>query len=208
MSSKELFVVRVDNYFPALCEISLPSLERYANKIGAKFTVITERKFPEFPPHYEKMQIHELGKDNDVNILFDCDIAVREEMYDVSEMFPEGYVGTFMVFPSHLNFIWDEYLICTGNEQGIVSNMVATRREQHALWTPLEFSYEEAKKRLVTPRPVDEYCISRNAVKHRYPLFGMILPGSVDNLFMHCDITTNKLNEERCLQELKDFLTE
>ena len=49
-------------YAPEVCSLTYPLLEGYARKIGADFRIIQERKFPEWPVVYEKLQIHELAK--------------------------------------------------------------------------------------------------------------------------------------------------
>jgi hypothetical protein len=39
-------------------------LQAYASKIGAEFRVIRERRFPGWPLDYEKLQIHELARED------------------------------------------------------------------------------------------------------------------------------------------------
>jgi hypothetical protein len=57
---KTLFTLNVDSYAPAITELTYPLLKGYADKIGAGFHVIDERKSPGLPPVYEKAQIYDL----------------------------------------------------------------------------------------------------------------------------------------------------
>lgn len=41
---KGLFVICVDNYQPEISAVTLPMLEIYTGKIGAEFTVISDRE--------------------------------------------------------------------------------------------------------------------------------------------------------------------
>jgi hypothetical protein len=81
---KTLWTVNVDNYAPEMTALTHPLLKRYAEKCDAEFRVITERKFPNFPPVYEKLQVYELGKDSDWNIVIDSDAIVHPDMFDVT----------------------------------------------------------------------------------------------------------------------------
>ncbi len=53
-----------NEYAPEIRKITYPFLKAWAYKIGAEFFEITERKFPEMPPVYEKFQIYELSKEH------------------------------------------------------------------------------------------------------------------------------------------------
>lgn len=84
---KTLFVLNVDNYAPEITEVTYPLLKHYAEKIGADFYEIRERKFPDFPPVYEKLQIYELAREmgNDWNIYIDADALIHPDMYDMTD---------------------------------------------------------------------------------------------------------------------------
>jgi hypothetical protein len=200
---KGLFVVCVDNYFPALAAITLPSLERYANKIGATFTIIDDRKFPDYPPAYEKMQIYERGKDNNYNILIDCDIALRREMYDVTELIEGQGVGLWMWYPARINIAHDEYV----KDRAFATNFVISSKECHDVWKPFDLSLEEVKKRLKQWRVADEYCFSRNVHRLGIKPKGIIANGTENNLMMHSNITTDSKDLQECLQRIKIFLS-
>lgn len=56
-----VYTLNIGDWLPELTAVTIPYIEMYAKKIGADFKIITERKFPEFPPNYEKVQIYEIG---------------------------------------------------------------------------------------------------------------------------------------------------
>lgn len=82
---KTLWTLNVGNYAPELCELTYPLLLAYATKIGADFQIINERRFPEMPVTYEKLQIFYLGRGNDWNIYIDSDAVIFPDMFDVTE---------------------------------------------------------------------------------------------------------------------------
>ena len=64
-----VYTLNIDDYFPEMMEITVPLMKKYADKIGANFIEINRRKFSDWHIHYEKLQIYELGKEADWNIL-------------------------------------------------------------------------------------------------------------------------------------------
>lgn len=91
---KTLFTLNIDNYCPEITAFTYPLLKRYAEKIDAEFYVIKERKFPDFPVTYEKLQIHKLGKEmkNDWNLYIDSDALVHPDFFDPTEHFTKDFV--------------------------------------------------------------------------------------------------------------------
>src|SRR4030042_5156314 len=83
---KTLFVLNVDDYAPEITEVTYPLLKNYAEKIGAEFYEIRERKFPGWPPVYEKLQIYQLAQEmgNDWNIYIDSDALIHPDLIDVT----------------------------------------------------------------------------------------------------------------------------
>jgi hypothetical protein len=70
--------------------ITYPLLKHYAKKIGAEFVEIKDRKFPEWPPTFEKLQVYELGTEakNDWNIFFDADAMIHPDTADYTNLIP------------------------------------------------------------------------------------------------------------------------
>jgi len=204
---KELFTVRVDDYFPELCEITIPTLKMYAESIDAKFTVIEQRKYPEFSPTYEKMQIYELGAVNDYNILVDCDIAIKDGMYDVTELVEGRQYGSWVEYYVGLNVCNDDILDVSTDRVPVTNFMVSTK-ESHSIWKPLTISKEEALIRMKRPFVIDEYCVGRNVKKFKMTHKAIIMPGADDNLFKHANITTDNKDISTVLSELKNFISD
>lgn len=196
---KELFVVIVNDYFPELCEITVPHIKRYANKINAKFTIISERKFPLFPPTYEKLQIYDLGKDNDYNILLDVDILILKSMYDVTELVTDK-IGVWMDYDT--NYLFKNF----NYPKGLATNFVVVPNCCHEVWKPID-NFEEIKNKLVRPFIVDEYIFSKNLWEHNYKYIGIIHKGIEGKHFYHLNVTTDSVEiKETLLKTCRLFL--
>ncbi len=48
---KTIYTVNIGDYAPDICALTYPLIQAYANKIGANFHVIRERKFPGHSTH-------------------------------------------------------------------------------------------------------------------------------------------------------------
>ena len=185
--SKTVHVVNVDNYFPEMCELTFPLLRGYAKKIGAQFNLITERKYPEFPPTYEKLQIYEQGADSDWNILIDADVVVGPDAPDVTTL-PQASPAVVLAasaFPADGFFQADPYFLRDGRKIGLSGYFLVTHKMCHDLWTPLEFGYDVARHMTKRQHIVDEYCLSRNLAK-----FGLKMNG-IGNFEHFVHIGTN-----------------
>ena len=163
---KNLFTLYVKDYFPEMAKITLPNIERYAKKIGANFHLITERKFPEWPVTYEKLQIHELGKDADWNIHVDADMLIHPDFWDVTKASDPRCVSFLHAYDAKEWFKPDEYFLRDGRERGVTSNFVVVHRMCHDFWTPFDVPFEVAKHGTKRLHGIDDYCFSRNLAKY------------------------------------------
>lgn len=84
---KVVWTLLVNDYFPELAAITAPNHQEYARAIGAEFRRITERRYPEWHPTYEKVQTFELGRDADWNIHIDADLMVAPTMLDITKLY-------------------------------------------------------------------------------------------------------------------------
>lgn len=198
-----IYVVRVDDYQPDLCELTLRNLKLYAEKIGADFVEINERKFPDFPATYEKLQVHDLGRDNEWNILIDADFLLHPMTPDFRTYLSPNMVGIDYGYDasSYLDTS-DKYFLRDGRNRGIATGLVVTNNVVHDLWTPLEFGWEEARTRLKREFIVDEYCLSRNLAKFGLKYVGLFQeePESREEWFIHLG------SEEKSESERKDII--
>ena len=109
-----------NNYAPEITELTYPLIKHYAEKIGADFYTITERKFPNMPPVYEKMQIYDLGKkmENDWNIYIDSDALVHPDFFDVTNFIKKDTVVHNGADMANNRWRYDKYFIRDGRNIG------------------------------------------------------------------------------------------
>lgn len=179
-----LWVVNVNNYFPEMTALTLPNLKSYADKIGAEFRQITERKWSDFPCPYEKMQIWELGQSYDWNILVDADSLIHPDMFDITTFGSPDHVHFHAGYDVRDRFAPDEYFLRDGRFTGVTTNLVAVHRMCHDVWMPLEFGADIAKTKTARWHIIDEYCFSRNLARFGLKFSGL-LTSEQQHLFAH-----------------------
>ncbi len=178
---KTVFTLNVDGYAPEITELTYPLIEAYADKIGADFHIISERKFPEWPVTYEKLQIYELAQEmqNDWNIYIDSDALVHPDTQDLTLLLPRDTVAHFgkdhapMRWRSDRFFKRDGRNFGTGNWLTVASDLCVD------LWKPLDdltpaqaianiFPTVFEKRSGVINREhlIDDYVLSRNIAKY------------------------------------------
>lgn len=175
-----------------MCEVTLPLIREYAKKIGADFNLITKRRYPDFPPTYEKVQVYHEGSGADWNILLDADLVVSKDAPDVTVGEPAMVLAQSM-FDASTMFAADQYFLRDGRNIGIAGGMVVSSVLTHDLWTPLEFGYQEASRRSLRQHILDEYCISRNLAR-----FGLKF-GGIGNFehFQHIGVADDEPREQK-----------
>src|ERR1700733_1320908 len=81
---KIVITLNINDYQPAIRSLTFPLMKSYANKIGAEFAEITERKFPDWPIVMEKFQVADVARDYDWSIFVDADALISPEFFDVT----------------------------------------------------------------------------------------------------------------------------
>lgn len=220
---KTIYTLDVDNYAPEMTEITFPFMKRYADKIGAEFHVITDRRFPDAPPTYEKFQIYELAREhkNDWSIFFDADVLIHPDLLDVTSRTPKD---TVVVIGTGCSACWyrlnefslrDGRYASTGNWFSAVSDWCLD------YWHPLDIPLETAVKdifisandvkRGTTPRHmIDEYTATRNIARYGLKYFKLIDldSASFSPLLMHHYVgipTPEKVAKFRATLQLASF---
>ena len=177
---KTLFTLAIDNWQPEICDITFPLLKRYADKMGADFYVIKDRKFPEFPITYEKLQIYQLAQEmeNDFSVYFDADALVHPETPDITDLLPKDTVAHNGV-DKNIRYKTDRFFWRDG--RGISSCNWCTIASDYCieLWKPPEDltpqecidrcypSVDEANSGVITPyHLIDDFILSRNIAKY------------------------------------------
>lgn len=177
---KVIFTLNVNNYAPEIRAITRPYLEAYAKKIGATIYDITERKFPDFPPVYEKFQIYELAKEmqNDWNIYIDSDALIHPETIDFTLYLPKDTVGNNKNDMANIRFKYDDYFIRDGRNIGCGNWLAIASNLCIDLWKPLDdLTLEEAVANIQPTNGeknlgmeashlIDDYVTSRNIAKY------------------------------------------
>ncbi len=177
---KTIYTLNVDNYAPEIRALTLPYLKRWADKIGAEIVEITERKFPDFPSVYEKLQIYELEKvcKSDWIIYIDADALVHPEALDLTSLMPAFSVGNNDHDMANIRFKYDDYFRRDGRNIGCGNWLAIAPKECIDLWRPLDdLTFEEAVKNIqptvheleggiTAEHLIDDYVTSRNIAKY------------------------------------------
>jgi len=176
---KTIFTLNVDNYAPEITELTYPLLKHYAEKIGADFHIISDRKSPKMPPVYEKLQIYDLGRamKNDWNIYIDSDAIVHPDFFDVTNFIKKDTVLHNGVDMANNRWRYDKYFIRDGRNIGSCNWFTIGSDWCIDLWHPLDIPYEEALNNIfpiqmelntVITREhlIDDYTLSRNIAKY------------------------------------------
>ncbi len=180
---KTLFTLCVDNFEPEITELTFPLMKGYADKIRADFHIIKERKFPDFPPVYEKLQIYTLGKEmqNDWNFFLDADALIHPDTIDFTEALPKDTVMHHGKDFASMRWTYDRYFRRDGRNIGSGNWFALASDWCIDLWEPLDpkdLTFEEAVKNIhplvgeinsgvVDPKHlIDDYVCSRNIAKY------------------------------------------
>lgn len=133
---KTLWTLNVGNYAPELCELTYPLLLAYARKMGADFQIINERRFPEMPVTYEKLQIFYLGRGNDWNVYIDSDAVIFPDMFDVTERIGKDTVAHYSRDNCINRFKSNEYFRRDGRDIGSANWFTVASDWCLDLWKP------------------------------------------------------------------------
>ncbi len=177
---KILFTLNIGEYNSNITDLTYPYIKKYAEKIGAEFVVISERKFPDFPITYEKLQIHTLSRElkADWSIFVDSDVLIHPDMFDITEFLNKDTVLQTRSDLANNRFAYDEFFRRDGRHIGATGWFSVASSWCNDFWSPLsDISLEEAVKNI---RPIqaeknlgsksdhfiDDYVTSRNIAKY------------------------------------------
>lgn len=161
---KVVYTLDIGDYQPAIKALTFPLMQAFAEKIGAEFHPITERKFPDWPIVYEKLQIFELAKgegwkhkassdcghDDDVyapdwNIFFDADALISPEMFDPTCFLSKDTVCFNGKDMANIRWKYDQHFRRDGRNIGACNWFACASDWCLDLWRPLEdLTLEEA----------------------------------------------------------------
>lgn len=178
---KVLYTLNI-GYSEEITKLTYPFLRKYAEKIGAEFEIISERKFPDWPMDYEKLQIYELGKNNDWNIYIDSDALIHPDFFDVTNHVHKDTVLHNAADFANIRWRYDKYFRRDGRNIGSCNWFAIASDWCIDLWHPLEdLTLEEATRNIYpTNREVksngrvglepghliSDYTLSRNIARY------------------------------------------
>jgi hypothetical protein len=177
---KALFLVNIDNYAPKIRELTYPLFRFYAKKIGAELVEIEERKFPEWPIVYEKLQIYELANRMELDwaIYFDSDCLVHPDCIDFTNFLPDDTCLHNAQDFANIRFRYDEFLRADGRNIGTCGWFVVAPKKCFQLWEPIDKPLEWVLDQCSAVEMeinnglgnrdhyVEDYTISRNIAKY------------------------------------------
>lgn len=174
-NKKTVFTLNVDGYAPEITALTYPLLRYYANKIGADFYIITERKFPDYPVTYEKLQIFQLSQEmgNDWNIYIDSDAIIHPETLDWTLFLNKDTIAHNGRDMANLRWRYDKYFVRDGRHWGSCNWFTIASDLCIDIWRPLDMTAKEAISNIfptvneyntvITPEHlIDDYALSRN----------------------------------------------
>ncbi len=153
--NKVLYTLNVEGYAPEITALTYPLMERYARKIGAGFQIISERKFPDMPVTYEKLQIFTLGRKNDWNIYIDSDAVVHPDFFDVTDHLGADTVAHNGRDLAGNRWRYDDYFRRDGRHIGSCNWFTVASNWCIDLWRPLDdLTLDEALAN-ISPTPFE-----------------------------------------------------
>lgn len=163
---KKLFVLRIGNYRPDLCEYTIPTIKNWASKNDYHYEEIIQRVFDEkYPITIEKMQVHGLGAGSEWNILCDADLMLRPDFIDPVSFTNYNTVASSYHFDADQKFQVNKYFMRDGRNLGLSGGFVLSSFMTHDIWKHLnpDVALEGTSR---NPHLIDEYMISTNLAKY------------------------------------------
>jgi len=224
-SRKTLYTLNVEGYAPEITALTYPLLRHYARKCGAEFHVITERRYPQWPVTYEKMQIHRLAQErgDDWSIYLDSDALVHPETLDWTNYLTPDTIAHNGMDMASVRWRYDEYFRRDGRNIGSCNWNTIASSWCRDLWHPLELTPDEAVANIfptveelntvITPEHlVDDYALSRNIARYGLKTKSIIdlqqelIPGS--NFYWHAYIIDTATKVEQMTKVIAEWKLE
>jgi hypothetical protein len=161
-------VMNIGNYFPKLTELTLPTIERFAENINADLNVFTTRMVGG-PILSEKLQVYYHGMRYDYNILLDLDMLIHPDCYNpFINNIPKTHCAFKDNYHADTQLESDIYFERDGRNIGISGCAIFTTNYTHDLWKfDRDWDPDEIIQNIKIERPiVDEYILSHNLAKY------------------------------------------
>jgi len=92
---RAIFTIAIGEHAQKLAEHTHPTIEAYADRIGADLIVANKPLVSTTYPHFEKFQAHSLLNRYDRILLLDTDLIIRDDCPDLFEEVPPDKLGAF-----------------------------------------------------------------------------------------------------------------
>jgi len=202
---KAIFTLNVDGFSPEITELTFPLINNYAKKIGAEWVLIKDRKWPDYPVTYEKLQIYYLAQemDNEWNIYIDADALLHPDLMDFTQILSKDTVAHHGSDFASQRWKYDRYFLKDGRNIGSGNWFTIASDWCIDLWHPLDDltleealanispTVEEKNSGVFNPdHLIDDYTLSRNIAKYSFKfvaireLLEKLRPG-LQGLFWH-----------------------
>lgn len=178
---KVIVTLNVNDYQPAIRDLTYPLFRYYANKIHADFVEITERKFPDWPIVMEKFQCRDIAKSMGADwcLFFDSDALISPEMFDITTHLSKDTVCFNGKDISGVRSFQDKYFLRDGRGIGACDWFCASSDWVYEdLYSfPEDLTFEAAKKNIFPSiaeqtsgmfkddHLIDDYTLSRNIAR-------------------------------------------
>jgi len=169
---KTLFTLNIGNYAPEITALTYPLMKYYAERIGADFHIITDRRFPNWPVTYEKLQIYELGRqmDNDWNIYIDGDALIHPECLDWTILLNKDTILNNARDFANVRWRYNNYFLRDGRNWGIGNWFTVASDWCLDLWRPLDGSFEDAVCNIFPTMNERSKCVNKEHLIDDYAL--------------------------------------
>ena len=94
-----VLTISIGDIYTQMSQLTHPSIEQYAKRIGADYLCVDKKQISETSPHWEKFQIDLLLDKYDRILYLDTDLIVRDDCDNLFEIVPEDCLGVFNEAP-------------------------------------------------------------------------------------------------------------
>lgn len=226
LSNKVIYTLNI-NYPESITDLTYPLIEDYARKIDADFVIIEDRKFPEWPVVYEKLQIYERAQEEEREWVhfIDSDVLVNPDLPDLTVYMRKDTIAHFGNDLAGNRFKYDRFFLRDNRHIGSCNWFTIASDWCIDLWKPLDdLTFKEALKNINVVIPealhrvpaahlIDDYVLSRNIAKYglKFTTVKEILdsvdgnnPGRKNYLF-HEYLASTQKKENLLRERLRDW---
>jgi hypothetical protein len=179
---KTCYTLCVDGFAPEITEITFPLMKAWCDKHRYEFEIIDVRKWPQYPPVYEKFQVYDRATKNgdEFSIFYDADAMIHPDFFDPWEHIPKDHVFHNGSDMANLRWSYTNEFRRDGRNIAGGNWLTGASEWTRVIWEPAlgpNFTFEEAvanihplvseRKTIITASHlIDDYLTSRNIAKY------------------------------------------